>query len=167
LTIAGREKVVNALHEEIRRNKNARYDHKLHVILLIAQGMTCPEVSEIMGDSVRTIETWVRKFKTNGFSALEEKQRPGRPSKLSGPQKVQVRLAVTKSPGEYGIEADFWDGRSLSRFIQNEYGVVLEIRQCQRLLREMESTYRKNGPMNAGTGEKHQEGLEMAIHPKD
>jgi transposase len=73
LTIADKEMMIAAIHDEIRRNKDARYDHKLHAILLVAQGMKCPEVARIMGDSVRTIETWVNKFEKHGLSAFEKK----------------------------------------------------------------------------------------------
>jgi hypothetical protein len=30
---------------EIRRSEESRYDHRLHGVLLVAQGMSCPEVA--------------------------------------------------------------------------------------------------------------------------
>jgi transposase len=163
LTIADREIMILALHDEIRRNKNARYDHKLHAILLVAQGMTCPEVSKIMGDSVRTIENWVKKFETVGLSALEEKHRPGRPSRLTEPQMNQVRQALLKSPREFGIEANLWDGKTLSWYLLNDYDIVLEVRQCQRLFRQLGFTYRKPRPLIAGTDEDVKEDFKKTI----
>jgi transposase len=163
LTIADREMMIMALHDEIRRNKDARYDHKLHAILLVAQGMNCPEVSKIMGDSVRTIENWVKKFETVGFSALEEKYRSGRPSRLTEPQKNQIRQTLLRSPREFGIEANLWDGKTLSWYLLNEYDVVLEVRQCQRLFRELGFTYRKPRPLVAGTDEEVKEDFKKTV----
>jgi transposase len=157
LTIAEQEMMIMALHDEIRRNKNARYDHKLHAILLVALGFTCPEVSRMMGDSVRTIENWVNKFEKIGFSALGERSRPGRPSRLSDEQLYRIKLALARSPREYDIDANIWDGKTLSWFILNEFGIVLEVRQCQRLFRKLDFTYRKPRPIIAGTDEEIKE----------
>ena len=157
LTIADKEMMIAAIHDEIRRSKDARYDHKLHAILLVAQGMRCPEVARIMGDSVRTIETWVNKFENHGLSALEEKPRSGRPSKLSDEQKEDLKKVLAGTPRDYGIEANNWDGKTLSWFILDEYRVALEVRQCQRLFRELGFTYRKPRPMIAGTDDETKE----------
>lgn len=145
--------MINALYDEIRRNKDARYDHKLHAILLVAQGFTCPEVSRLMGDSVRTIQTWVNRFEKKGFSGLMEKKRPGRPPRLTEEQMEEIKVALTRSPRDYGIEANIWDGKTLSWFILEEFDVILEVRQCQRLFRKLGFTYRKPRPMIAGTDE--------------
>jgi hypothetical protein len=31
----------------------SRYDHRLHGLLLVAQGMTCPEAGRLLGDPLR------------------------------------------------------------------------------------------------------------------
>jgi transposase len=149
--------MIMALHDEIRRNKDARYDHKLHAILLVAQGFNCSEVSRIMGDSVRTIQNWVNLFDKKGFSGLSERKRPGRPSRLTDDQLEIIRDALKRSPREFDIEANIWDGKTLSWFILNELNVVLEVRQCQRLFRKLGFTYRKPRPMIAGTDEETKE----------
>ena len=40
----------------------ARYDHRLHALLPVTQGMTCPKVAKLMGDSVKTVQRWVKRF---------------------------------------------------------------------------------------------------------
>ncbi len=59
LTISDRENMIMALQDEIRRNDASRYDHRLHGVLLVAQGMTCPKVAEWLGDSPRSVVNWV------------------------------------------------------------------------------------------------------------
>jgi len=49
LTISDTENMIMALQDEIRRNDASRYDHRLHGVLLVAQGMTCPKVAELLG----------------------------------------------------------------------------------------------------------------------
>src|SRR3972149_10742702 len=74
------------LQDEIRRSDEARYDHRLHGVLLVAQGMTCPEVARLLGDAPRTVEYWVRRFEEEGLFGLVEGERPGGPPRLSDEQ---------------------------------------------------------------------------------
>ena len=41
LMISDREEMILALQDEIRRSPDARYDHRLHGVLLVADGMSC------------------------------------------------------------------------------------------------------------------------------
>src|SRR3972149_7927837 len=83
LKIADAASIVLGLQDEIRRSQDSRYDHRLHGVLLVAQGMTCPEVGRLLGDAPRTVEYWVRQFEEEGLSGLVEGERPGRPRRLS------------------------------------------------------------------------------------
>src|ERR1035438_7182799 len=58
--------------------RNLCYDHRLHGVLLVAQGMSCPEVAGLLGDAPRSVENWVRHFETNGLAGLQEGEHPGR-----------------------------------------------------------------------------------------
>jgi len=62
LTISDNDSMTMALQDEIRRNEAARYDHRLHGVLLVAQGMTCPQVADYLGDSPHTVVNWVQRF---------------------------------------------------------------------------------------------------------
>lgn len=83
LTIADAESIVLGLQDEIRRSEESRYDHRLHGVLLVAQGLSCPEVAAMLGDAPRTVEYWVRGFEEKGLAGLLEGERSGRPKRLS------------------------------------------------------------------------------------
>src|SRR5271157_1498545 len=55
LGIADSATMVLGLQDEIRRSEESRYDHRLHGVLLVAQGMTCPEAGKLLGGAPRTI----------------------------------------------------------------------------------------------------------------
>ena len=57
---------VIGLQQEIQRSEESRYDHRLHGVLLVAQGMTCPEVARLLGDAPRSVEYWVHRFEEQG-----------------------------------------------------------------------------------------------------
>ena len=82
LTISDREEMILALQDEIRRSPDARYDHRLHGVLLVAEGMSCREAARALGDSPGTVVNWVRRFEQRGFGALNEGERTGRPKRL-------------------------------------------------------------------------------------
>src|SRR5207302_6995459 len=89
---------VLGLQQEIQRSEESRYDHRLHGVLLVAQGITCPEVAQLLGDAPRTVEYWVRRFERKGLAGLKEGQRPGRPSRLSAEQVQEVNRVLRAKP---------------------------------------------------------------------
>lgn len=149
LTISDNDNMIMALQDEIRRNDTSRYDHRLHGVLLVAQGMTCPQVAELLGDSPRTVVNWVQRFETDGLAGLSEGQRSGRPSRLSAPQLSRVEAALRSSPTEFGLPTQMWDGPTLSAYIGQQLGVKLKMRQCQRLFRQLGFRLRKPRPQVA------------------
>jgi len=149
LTISDRENMIMALQDQIRRNTHARYNHRLHGVLLVAQGMTCPRVAELLGDSHHTVVNWVRRFEAEGFGSLEDARRPGRPSRLKPEQMARIETALRQSPEQYGLAAHLWDGPALSEFARQELGVTLKVRQCQRLFRQLGFRLRKPRPLVA------------------
>jgi transposase len=149
LTISDKENMIMAIQDEIRRNDASRYDHRLHGVLLVAQGMTCPQVSQLLGDSHHTVVNWVRRFETDGLAGLTEGQRPGRPSSLSDKHLAKVEAALRASPKDFGLTTEMWDGPTLSEFLGRKIGVTLKVRQCQRLFRRFGFRLRKPRPQVA------------------
>src|SRR2546427_13007550 len=83
LTIADFATIIPGLQDEIRRTEESRYDHRLPGVLLVAHGMTCPEVAALLGDAPRTVENWIRAFEEDGVAALDRGGRAGRPRRLN------------------------------------------------------------------------------------
>ena len=141
--------MVMALQDEIRRNDTSRYDHRLHGVLLVAQGMTCPQVAELLGDAPRSVVNWVQRFEGQGLAGLSEGERSGRPSRLNETELAKVESALRASPTEFGLPTQMWDGPTLSAFLRRELAVKLKVRQCQRLFRQLGFRLRKPRPQVA------------------
>ena len=141
--ITDRENVIFILQDEIRRSYEARYDHRLHAILLVAQGMSGRQAAQILGDSPRTVAYWVQRFEAEGLAGLADADRPGRPRKLNQNQLYQIEQALRKSPLEVGLSVNLWDGKALSAYVKQEFGIQLGVRQCQRLFRQLGFRLRK------------------------
>ena len=149
LTISDRENMILALQDEIRRNDTSRYDHRLHGVLLVAQGMTGPRVAEMLGDSPRTVVNWVQRFEAQGFAGLSDGERTGRPSRLSEAHLTKVEAALRASPTQFGLPTQMWDGPTLAAYLWRELDVKLKVRQCQRLFRQLGFRLRKPRPQVA------------------
>ena len=143
LSIADAPTIVLDLQDEIRRSEESRYDHRLHGVLLVAQGMSCPEVAKLLGDSSRTVQYWVHRFEHEGLAGLREGERSGRPPRLSEQQLQAVNAALRRPPEQAGLAVNLWDGKALAQFLRERHGVVLGVRQCQRLFRQLGFRLRK------------------------
>lgn len=145
-----------AIQQEIERSDEARYDHRLHGILLVCAGQSCYEVAEIFQHSPRTVQYWVRRFEQNGFEGLKDMDRTGRPCVMTDKIRNTLQKDLRRSPRELGYRQNLWDGKLLSHHLAAKH-VDLGVRQCQRLFRQMGFHQRKPRPMIANAGPVAQE----------
>jgi transposase len=141
--------LISGLRNEIRRSDQSRYEHRLHSLLLLAQGMTCSEVAKLFDDSRRSVQYWYRHFEKEGLAGLVDIERPGRPKRLNDKQIRKIESALRVSPRESGMETNIWDGKTLSAFIKQQFNILLGVRQCQRLFRQLGFRLRKPRPLIA------------------
>ena len=149
LIISDAETMCLALQDEIRRSDESRYDHRLHGVLLVAQGMSCPEVGRLLGDSTRSVQYWVHRFEAEGLAGLTETDRPGRPARLSEAQLTELSAVLRKPPSAVGLTVNLWDGKTLAVFIERRWNTEIGVRQCQRLFRQLGFRLRKPRPLIA------------------
>jgi transposase len=145
------------LQDEIRRNDEARYDHRLHAVLLAAREMSCPKIAELLGDSERTVRNWLCAYQKRGLQGLVDDERCGRPRRLGVEEMSDIESALRLSPEDVGLSGGIWDGKSLSSFISSRFGVQLGVRQCQRMFRELGFRLRKPRPIIARSDPQRQE----------
>jgi len=141
--------MVNLLQNEIHRNDESRYDHRLHGVLLVALGYSCSESAKILGHTVTTIENWVNRFNNGGFNSLRDEPHTGRPPALSVQQMNEIHKDIAEDPKKLGHDQNLWDGKLLSHHIFLRYGVTLSVRQCQRIFHKLEFRQRKPRPISS------------------
>jgi transposase len=166
LTIADAETMILALQDEIRRSEQSCYDHRLHGVLLVAHGLTCPQAAELLGDAPRSVEYWVNRFEAKGFAGLTEHPKSGRPRRLTPEHLEKIEAALRQSPGEAGLTgANLWDGKTLAAYVHQQLGVTLGVRQCQRLFRQLNFRLRKPRPMVASADPEAQAAYKKTSRP--
>ncbi len=107
LTMSEVEDVVPAIRDEIRRSDEARYDHRLHALLLVAQGMSCNKAARLPGDALRTVAYWVG-FEEEGLPGLWMATIPGDPiSRNTTPPDTQREVPFPRtSPGDFSSSVE-------------------------------------------------------------
>src|SRR5258706_3574028 len=128
---------VLGLQQAIQRSEESRYDHRLHGVLLVAQGMTCPEVARLLGDAPRSVENWVHRFDEQGLAGLTEGERSGRPSRLKEKQVKEINRVLREKPTEAGMRGNLLDGKKLSTGIDKTYGNQPGGRPLQPVFRQV------------------------------
>lgn len=149
LEITDAEVMRIAIQQEILRSEESRYDHRLHGILLVCSGVGCIETAQILGHSARTVQYWVQSFQKSGFAGLQETQKEGRPAALDEQQLNNIGRDLRKSPRDIGYAQNLWDGKLLSHHLEQKHGIVLGVRQCQRLFKRLGFRRRKPRPLIA------------------
>ena len=143
ITIPDAETFIAAIQDEISRTPEARYFHRLDVVLYVLQGASSYEAAQLFGHSARTIENWVHQLLSQGLAGLWEKERPGRPGRLSSTEEQKLRNEIQRSPRELGYDQNIWDGLLLRHHLAENYSVSLGVRQCQRLFHQMGFTLQR------------------------
>ena len=157
LTIEDAHVIGLAIQQEIGRSEEARYDHRLHGLLLVCKGYSCYKTGELLGQSPRTVASWVRRFEEHGLAGLHDQERPGRPSALGPKHAERVASDLRCAPRDLGYEQNLWDGKLLSHHMDKTYGVHIGVRQCQRLFHAYGFRQRKPRPLLAHADPEEQE----------
>src|SRR5260370_3136349 len=95
--------MILALQDEIRRSEESRYDHRWHGVLLVAQGLTCPEGARVLGDAPRSVEYWVQHFAEKGLAGSQEGERTRRTQRLGARQIDRINAHARKTPPDVGL----------------------------------------------------------------
>lgn len=137
LTLSSAQWVREVIHASVKTKCEPHFLHRLHGVLLIAEGRSCYEVARWFGEHPRTIERWVHALDLHGVEGLREHHAGGRPAKLSVELVQRLTLDVQKPPHLFGYRKREWSGELLTQHLKGRFGVKLGARQSQRLLRRL------------------------------
>ena len=125
------------LRASLNKLPEHRFLHRLHCVVLVAEGHGCADVARWFGGTRRTIERWVRSFEADGIEGLrEERHGGGRPSRLTDSRLRELAIDLDRPPVVSGYPDRQWSGRLVALHVARRFGVTLQPRQCQRILRE-------------------------------
>jgi transposase len=110
---------------------------RIAAILLILEGQRPGWTADVLGLSRMSLNRWIRAVNAHGVEALRNKQRPGRPSRLTPKIAQQVEKHLEQSPQAFGLNRSRWDGPTLVEHLKREFGIKLKVRQAQNWMHQL------------------------------
>jgi len=159
LIINGQESVKEQIQLYFTGNDEAKYIHRLHAILLFMEReeSSCDSTGVLLGHSPRTISNWIRRINETGdIESLRSKKQSGRPTRLSEKQRLELVAVTGESPEKHGIPGKKWNGKRLSAYIEEHYGIIMRTRTCQRFFHQLGIRPKRAYPVVSRTGTKKQ-----------
>jgi len=143
------ERQINAL---INNDPESKFIYRLCSLKMLINdpSSTTEKLGKMMQASPRTISNWIHAINSSGkIEVLRDKEKPGRRSGLSDEQMLELQNDIQQHPSTFGLEANLWDGKTLSHHIKRKHGVLIQVRQCQRIFRKLGFTLKRGRTMVA------------------
>ena len=119
----------------IAKETNGRMRMRLLALSHIKDGADRAQTAIYLKASRKSVNDWAKKFYENGLDGLKEKNRAGRPCKLTTEQLITFKEYVTKN--SIKSNGGRLTGKSLVNFIQKEYGISYCLDNIYRLLNSL------------------------------
>ncbi|MDR0415638.1 MAG: helix-turn-helix domain-containing protein [Prevotellaceae bacterium] len=91
----------------------------------------------------RSICSWVNRFNAEGVEGLKDRPCSGRPSRLSGAAKAELKQAVLVSLVEHGFSSGTWTWALVAEYIRTTFGVSYKKAQIYNILHQLGLNFRK------------------------
>ncbi|WP_404361027.1 helix-turn-helix domain-containing protein [Methylotuvimicrobium sp. KM1] len=138
--------LIETLNKYLNKSRSARFYYRLQILILAAAGLSYERIAQCFEISIRSIQRWVRFYRIFGLEGLKDDKKMGRLAVLRQDEKLKVRIDISHSPKELGYPDQKWSGGLLKSHLQENYGVNLSLRQCQRILKDYRDELNRKEP---------------------
>ena len=137
---------------------------RLYAVYQVSLGQSSRKLQELYNTSFKQILNWVERFEKEGIEGLRDKEKSGRPSKLTESQLQEVKnLVLEKSPSDYGINSATWTGPLLIKYIKDHYQIEYKKAQIYNILKNLGLTYQKGRGIYPEADEQKREDFKEAL----
>ena len=124
-------------------SQNLRLVKRISALLQLGQGDTVAQVAETFGLGEQTVRDYLHAFLKRGLASLKYKRPPGRPRKLTGRQRQQVKAWVKAGPLKAGYECACWSTLMVQDLLEQRLGVSYHPHYVSTLLRDLGFSFQK------------------------
>lgn len=97
----------HALLEQTRRTR-PQLAERCHYVLLNAQGWSVPQIARRLDRNEHTIRTWLKAYRSAGFTGLHNTPQPGRPATTGQRVSAHIEQLLAHSPSHFGYIEEGW-----------------------------------------------------------
>jgi transposase len=109
---------------------------RLEMLRLSDVGWSIPKIAIHMDYHEQTVRHWIKVFLLDGFDALVDPPRPGKPSAITEDILAQVRRWIEQDDRT-------WNTRQIAEQVEHVYGIRRSLDQWRRLLRRDRQAYKR------------------------
>lgn len=133
------------LDEETRQELNRRAHQptiapntrdRLEMLRLSDAGWSIPKIAQPLPYHEQTVRHWIKVFLVEGFDALVDAPRPGKPSAITAEIRDAVRQWIETSDR-------IWSAGQIAEEVAQVYGLRRSAKQWRRLLRREQFAYKR------------------------
>lgn len=104
---------------------------------LLSKGVSRAEVARRLDVHWTTANRWMKWVKRRGMGSWHDRQRIGRPKKLTGPQRMKLKRILKRGALRYGYPTELWTLKRTAEVVENEFGVRYNVTHVWRVLRSL------------------------------
>jgi len=106
------------------------------IVMLAAEGLGQGTIASRLGLRRNTVRKWIRRFAQRGLEGLADRERPGRPRRISAEARCLVIATACQEPAEHDLPGhSSWSARLLAQaLIASGRVAAISARSVQRIL---------------------------------
>ena len=140
---------IDELLSKARLKRFARIRDRLRSVALAMEGRTAPEIAVMVGLSRRTVQSWVRRYNDEGVAGLENRPRPGQPTKLERGDEARFIGRIDAGPTEADSVCTL-RGEDMRRILEEEFGAKYSLNGVYDLLHRLGYSRLRPRPRHRG-----------------
>src|SRR3954447_12887501 len=150
-----------ALFDRFRKDPDPEGRFRAHILLLLDDGHTWATVCTLLFCSSRTIDRWVKRFRSEGAEAVAG-HAPGRPFRLASEwAATAVEWVTKKTPRDFGFLRSRWCCEAVSVLLCKLHQVEVGRETVRRWLHQADLVYRRPRPVLGPKDPERQERLDF------
>jgi transposase len=110
---------------------------KVAALLLVIEGQRPGWIVEVLGLTRMSLNRWIHAVNEQGVRSLVPRPKPGRPAALTAGVRRELEAHLERSPQEFGLNREHWDGPTLVVHLRRRFGIALKVRQAQSWMHQL------------------------------
>lgn len=121
----------------LARRAVGRVAERIHYVLLVSRGISLEAIALLYEVDVRTVSTWLARFREAGVEGLDDLPRSGRPRLANAAAEAEATQCLEGSPSRFGVLRTTWTRGLLGRHLGERLGCILSRRSVGRLIQRL------------------------------
>ncbi len=144
LMLSHRELTREALLRKAEEMPGAWAGIRIAAFLLVLAGWKSTQIAGLFGLSRWSAVKLIRKANRDGLKAIEDLQRPGRPSRFDEKVLKELDEALSKPPQHYGLSGNRWGGAEVVEYLKRFHYIEVQVRHAQRIMKKLGHSLQKS-----------------------